>query len=109
MEFSKITQVQVCSAVKDAIDKGYYLSEGDVLIDPTPPQPSAPPSYYPPPQPSAPPANESYYTGATAPPPSYNSYYATTKPSANNNDARAPRGGTKRKNRSGRKTRANRR
>lgn len=109
MEFSKITPVQVCSAVKDAIDKGYYLSEGDVLIDPTPPQPSAPPSYYPPPQPSAPPANESYYTGATAPPPSYNSYYATTKPSANNNDARAPRGGTKRKNRSGRKTRANRR
>ena len=109
MEFSKITPVQVCSAVKDAIDKGYYLSEGDVLIDPIPPQPSAPPSYYPPPQPSAPPANESYYTGATAPPPSYNSYYATTKPSANNSGARAPRGGTKRKNRSGRKPRANRR
>lgn len=93
MEFSKITPVQVCSAVKDAVDKGYYLGPGDSLIDPTPPEPSAPPAYYPPPQPSAPPANASYYTRGTAPPP--------------NNGTRPLRGGTKRKNRSGRKTRRN--
>lgn len=111
MEYSKITPVQICSAVKDAIDKGFYLSDGDVLIEPT-----APPPYYAPPQPSAPPANASYYKGATAPPPPYynegKDAYAMTKPSAppaNNHDPRPPRGGTKRKNRSGRKTRANRR
>ena len=131
LEFSKITPVQVCSAVKDAIDKGYYLGEDDVLINPTPPEPStpgnyrykgatAPPAYYnnSAPRPSAPPANASYYTGATAPPPPYYmpqpsappanaNYYkgATAPPPVNNQEPRELRGGTKRKNRKGRKTR----
>jgi len=119
LDFSKITPVQVCSAVKDATDKGYYLGESDFLINPTPePQAfvySGPPAYYNngAPQPSAPPANATYYTGATAPPPPpyYNARYnALTKPSAppaNNHDPTVPRGGSKRKNRKGRKTRRN--
>lgn len=110
LEFSKITPVQICSAVRGAIDEGYYVDENDYLIDPTPepttpeyvgssayynngaPKPSAPPSYLR--EPSAPPANASYYTGPSAPP--ANNYYSRTQ-----------RGGTKRKNRKGRKTRRN--
>jgi hypothetical protein len=51
VEYSKITPVQVCSAVKDAVEKGYYLSNDDVLVNPNEesysnpaPEPSAPPS-----------------------------------------------------------------
>ena len=124
LEFSKITPVQICSAVKGAIDSGYYVNENDHLIYPEPeysgpapyynngaPQPSAPgnyrysgatapPPYYSPPQPSAPPANASYYTGLT---PYYNA--KPSAPPANNHDPTVPRGGTKRKYRKGRKTR----
>jgi hypothetical protein len=59
LEYSKITPVQVCGVVKDAIEKGYYLDEKDFLINPSPNQPYA--YSHPVPKPSAPPADESYY------------------------------------------------
>ena len=68
IEYSKITPAQTCSAVKDAIAKGYYLNEEDHLINPTPEQEY---TYgHPAPKASAPPADEAYYEKlATAPTP----------------------------------------
>jgi hypothetical protein len=67
VEYSKITPAQTCSAVKDAMAKGYYLNEEDHLINPAPEQEY---TYgHPAPKASAPPANEAYYEKlATAPP-----------------------------------------